>query len=297
MAKNELMNVTYEVAGEQIKLDYQTVKDYLVNGQGKVTDQEVKMFIELCKAQKLNPFVKDAYLIKYGSQPAQTITSKDVFLKRAEDNPDYDGMKAGIIVDNGEDIVYRNGAFYNKKRETLVGGWAEVYRKSQKEPCRVEVEFDEYAGRKGDGTLNNMWETKGGTMIRKVAQCQALRESFPNALQQLYGAEEMNATETPKVEPKVEKQEVNVDRTLEYNEKRSQLEDMGVDTHDAKFVEYVCSHANVGSIDLANLIVDPDGMARVIDVFGKIIINKTQQAEPVDVEPVEVEIVEGEIVG
>lgn len=39
-------------------LDYMTVKNYLVSGNGNVTDQEVLMFIELCKAQKTKSFYK-----------------------------------------------------------------------------------------------------------------------------------------------------------------------------------------------------------------------------------------------
>ena len=40
-----------------------------------------------------------------------------------------------------------------------------------------------------------MWESKGATMIRKVAQSQALREAFPNELRGLYQQEEMGRTE------------------------------------------------------------------------------------------------------
>ena len=41
------------------------------------------MFIELCKAQKLNPFIREAYLIKFGISPANIVVGKDVFVKRA----------------------------------------------------------------------------------------------------------------------------------------------------------------------------------------------------------------------
>lgn len=58
---NEVMAVTLESGSI---LDANTVRNYLVSGNGRVTDQEVVMFLQLCKAQKLNPFVKDAYLIK-----------------------------------------------------------------------------------------------------------------------------------------------------------------------------------------------------------------------------------------
>ena len=32
--------------------------------------------LELCKAQQLNPFIRDAYLVKYGQQPAQIIVGR-----------------------------------------------------------------------------------------------------------------------------------------------------------------------------------------------------------------------------
>ena len=62
-------------------LNAETVKNYLVSGNGAVTDQEVLMFIELCKAQKLNPFIREAYLIKFGTSPANIVVGKDVFVK------------------------------------------------------------------------------------------------------------------------------------------------------------------------------------------------------------------------
>ena len=57
-----------------------TVKNYLVSGNGNVTDQEILMFMELCKVQKLNPFTREAYLIKFGSSPANIVVGKDVFV-------------------------------------------------------------------------------------------------------------------------------------------------------------------------------------------------------------------------
>lgn len=53
----------------------------MVAGGGNVSDQEVKLFIALCSAQKLNPFIKEAHLIKYGSSPATMVVSKDVYQK------------------------------------------------------------------------------------------------------------------------------------------------------------------------------------------------------------------------
>lgn len=185
----------YSTDTGEIKLSPQTVQKYLVNGTGNVTEQETMMFLALCKAQKLNPFIKEAYLVKYGDrQPATIIVSKDVLLKRAEQNPLYDGKKAGVIVVDNEtgDVIYREGEFYLKQQEMLVGGWCEVYRKDKKHAERSEVLIDEYMGRKSDGTPNSNWATRPATMIRKVAVAHALREAFTREFQGMYVSDEMS---------------------------------------------------------------------------------------------------------
>lgn len=180
----------------EIQLSSATVRNYLVNGGGNVTDQEVKLFIALCSGQKLNPLIKEAYLIKYGSLPAQMVVSKDVYQKRANKNPNYDGKKAGVVVLNLQDGVdYREGALLIEG-EKLLGGWCEIYKKNSKVPERIEVSFDEYVGKKKDGSINSQWATKPATMIRKVAVAQALREAFTEDFQGLYTAEEVGMDET-----------------------------------------------------------------------------------------------------
>lgn len=188
--------VKYEGAdGLEVKFTAQEVKDRLCPN---IEDKELAFVMALCQAQKLNPFTKDVYITKYGNNPAQIVTGKEVFTKRAQANPKFDGMEAGISVINNERLVRREGSMVLQGEE-LVGGWCKVYVKGYRVPIFNEVAFHEYAGRKKDGTLNQMWATKGATMIRKVALCQSLREAFPSDLQGLYGAEEMGADE---LEPK-----------------------------------------------------------------------------------------------
>ena len=193
-AKKENSSVVeYESNGEKIKLSPQIIRNYLVSGGGNVTDQEVMMFLMLCKSQHLNPFIKEAYLIKYGNSPATMVTGKDVFTKRAKRNPKYKGKEAGVIVqviETGE-ITNREGTFYIPGEERIVGGWAKVYIDGYEKPEYASVSFDEYAGRKSNGELNNQWATKPATMIRKVALVQALREAFPEDFGGLYSPEEI----------------------------------------------------------------------------------------------------------
>lgn len=198
--------VVYEVNGEQIKLTPKIVQDYIVGDSGTITLPEFKFFTELCKARKLNPFLKEAYCIKFGNQPAQIVVGKDAILKRAIIHPDYDGMESGVIVQNNEtkEVTERKGTFYLKDSEQLVGGWAKVYRKNWTYPTFCSVSFDEVANKKKDGTLNSNWQGKGATMVEKVAKVRALRETFIEDLSGMYEAEEMNvpAAEAPS-EPEI----------------------------------------------------------------------------------------------
>lgn len=186
-------SVEFSVNGATVRLTPTMVKNFLTNGDGRVTDQEVAMFINLCKYQKLNPLIKDAYLIKYGNQPATIVTSKDAIMKRAMRNPNYGGHQAGVIVQKEDGTLdYRAGAF-TLQGEQLVGGWAKTYVKGYQVPIETAVSFQEYAGRKRDGSLNSMWASKPGVMIRKVALVASMREAFPEDLQGMYASEEMGA--------------------------------------------------------------------------------------------------------
>lgn len=196
-AKTKKNEITFIANGENVTLTPETVKNYLVSGdKDKVTMQEVVMFMNLCKFNGLNPWLKEAYLIKFGNEPATIVAGKESFTKKAEANPKFDGFEAGIIVLDNEtqELIYRNGSM-KLPNETIVGGYAEVWRKDRGHSCREEVSFEEYAGRKKDGTLNRQWASKPATMIRKVALVHALREAFPGALGAMYSAEERGIEE------------------------------------------------------------------------------------------------------
>lgn len=191
--------IVFRAGDEEIKLTKAMVKNYLVSGDSaRVTDQELTMFMMMCKANKLNPWIREAYCIKYGDNPATMVVGKEAFIKRAEASPEYDGMSSGIIVYDPEagSLEYRQGIL-RVGNEQIIGGWAEVFRKDRQHSTRIEVSMEEYAGRKKDGSLNGQWSAKPGTMIRKVAQVQALREAFPTAVGGMYTAEEQGHEEEP----------------------------------------------------------------------------------------------------
>ena len=191
-AQKAELTVSYEVDGSKVILTPSIVQQYIVGDSGTITLPEFKMFTELCKVRKLNPFLKEAYCIKYGNAPAQIVVGKDAVLKRAVLNPNFDGMESGIIVfdTNKCEIIERKGTFHLKE-EIIVGGWAKVYRKDWTHPTYCSVSFDEVAQHKSGGGLNSQWATKGGTMVEKVAKVRALRETFVEDLGGMYEADEM----------------------------------------------------------------------------------------------------------
>lgn len=182
--------VKYEDAeGREVVLTREDIIN-TISSNPKITDKEIKLFIELARAQKLNPFTREIFITKYGDYPATFIVGKDVFTKRAQANPLFKGMQAGIIVQRGNGVDQREGSA-TFSDEMLLGGWCKVYVQGYDVPIYDSVSFNEYAARKTDGTLNAMWASKPATMIRKVAIVHALREAFPSDFQGLYDQSEM----------------------------------------------------------------------------------------------------------
>lgn len=199
MATNEI-KVSYSVGGNEVTLTPHTVANYLVRGNSKATEQDIIMFMSLCKFNKLNPFLNEAYLVKYGSQPAQMITSKEAYFKRAEENPCYKGIRSGIIVMRQNQIQEVEGCF-QAPGDLLLGGWAEVYRSDRDYPVVAKVNLSEYDKKQ------SVWNEKKSTMIAKIAKVQALREAFPSQLGAMYTAEETaEYAEVSEVETESKKQ-------------------------------------------------------------------------------------------
>lgn len=167
-------------SGEVIKLDKKTVEQYLANGQ-EITNSEFTMFFQLCKVHKVNPFLKEAYLIKYGTSPATIVLDYKVLQQCAEVHPQYKGMKTGILVIDKDGNIKEKTGSYILPNETLIAGWCEVLRKDRDCPTKAYAMFDEFKQiNKKTGELNSNWSGKPVFMITKVAKAQALREAFPN---------------------------------------------------------------------------------------------------------------------
>lgn len=183
--------------GEVLNLDKATVIKYLTDNK-EITDSEFNMFFQLCKVNKVNPFLKEAYIIKYGSSPATIVLDYKVLQQIAEDNKYYKGMRHGVVVvTKGGEVEERLGE-YKLPGETLIAGWCEVYRSDREHPTKVTAMFEEFKATKSNGEVNSNWANKPCFMICKVAKAQALREAFPNIVgSNVYISEEMDSVKEP----------------------------------------------------------------------------------------------------
>lgn len=158
--------------------------------------KEVAYFMELCRAQRLNPFLNEAYLVKFKDNPAQIMVAHKVLVKRAEAHPQYDGMEHGVVVlRNGEVHHEQRGAVYAEAGEKLIGGWCKVYRKDRRMPIYAERSLKSM----DKGQAN--WKSMPDLMIDKCAQAAALREAFPDELRSMYVQEEMGSVPPQEVTP------------------------------------------------------------------------------------------------
>lgn len=216
---NEFSIVKYDSGFGMVELTYETIKNYLVKGNGSVSEQEVVLFAKMCEAQKLNPYVTgEVYLIKFGSQPAQMVIGYDTYKRRAEENPAYLYTESGIVVLRGNSVVQKPGACIYPQ-EVLLGGWCKVHKlKSSREVTTYkEVGFKEYD--KG----NSIWKEKPCTMIEKVAISQALREAFPKDYEGLYTVEELAPAEYSIIECDVtgEQEMATIDEPISQEERQA----------------------------------------------------------------------------
>lgn len=158
----------------------------------EATTVEAYNFMQLCLGRGLNPFLKEAYLIKYKKDGVPTmVVGKDAFTRKAEESGQLDGFKAGIIVQQkgSSELIERVGMML-LDNETLVGGWAKVHRKDMEHPFESKVSLNEYEKKGKNGNKTN-WDTMPATMIRKVALVYALREAFTSELGGCYDSAEM----------------------------------------------------------------------------------------------------------
>lgn len=147
-----------------------------------VPPAQISVYSELCSRVGLDPFSRDAYLIKYGGT-YQTMFSFSGYLHIANTDGDFAGVDP-VLYDGMplHEFVKSGGAVPVSASCTV---WKMV--QGNRVPFTADVLFSEYT------TKGGLWVTKPLTMIKKVATVHALRLAFPAKLRGTYIEEEMEA--------------------------------------------------------------------------------------------------------
>lgn len=158
------------------------------------TDQEFMLFIEVAKARRLNPLLRQIYFIRrfksmkdergqWRKEPEMSIqTSIDSFYLTANRTGQFDGIK-----------VWTEGSIAEKN---LVAK-ATVWRKDASKPFEVECEWEEFAQLDKEGAPIAMWKKMPKWMLKKVAEARCLAKAFPEDLGGLYTNDEMPPVQQP----------------------------------------------------------------------------------------------------
>ncbi len=143
-------------------------------GKG-LSDTEWTLFLNMGRATKLNPFLREIWAVKFGTNPVSVFIGRDGYRRSAQNNPEYEYHYCDAVYSNDEFVVTKGEVThtYNlKDRGTLVGAYCIVKRRNATIAAMNYVELSEYMQAFG------VWKTKKATMIKKVAEAQGLRASF-----------------------------------------------------------------------------------------------------------------------
>ena len=145
---------------EQNQITAKLLNDYFATLTDKLTDVQRNQFAAVAQAFGLNPFKREIYATTYRNKDGHTVmsivTGYEVYLKRAEANPNYNGFETKFDLVNKEMCCT-----------------CKVYRKDRTMPVSSTVWMSEYS------TGRNLWVSKPRMMLEKVAIATAFRRAFP----------------------------------------------------------------------------------------------------------------------
>ncbi len=162
------------------------------------SEDELKLFIQICNKTRLDPFARQIYAIRRGNQMTAQVSIDGQRLV-AERTGKYAGQLGPFWTGNGKEWVE---VWLEKTppKAAKVG----VLRSDFKEPVWAVARYDAYA------QDSAMWHKMGDLMLAKCAESLGLRKAFPNELSGLYTDAEMEQADhaAPRVATGIEENDL-----------------------------------------------------------------------------------------
>lgn len=166
------------------------------------TDEELHLFLGVCKRTQLDPFTNQIWFVKrrqkitdsFGNERwdevARPMTGIDGYRVIAQRTGEYEGQTAPQWF-RREDGKWHDVWVYN---EFPAAARVAVYRRGFREPMVGIAHWDEYVPtytKNGEPHVAPKWEQSPASQLAKCAEAHALRRAFPNDLSGLYTDTEM----------------------------------------------------------------------------------------------------------
>jgi phage recombination protein Bet len=170
----------FAISNEQIDLIKRTIMP-------NASDIELQLFVNLCRAKRLDPLTRQIYAIKPERSGWQFFASIDGLRIIAERSGKYLGQTAPLWC--GPDGAWRDVWLEEGPPAAAKIG---VYKAGATEPTWGVARWQSYGANK-----RSNWLTMPDVMLAKCAEALALRKAFPDDLSGLYVREEMDRDQAP----------------------------------------------------------------------------------------------------
>lgn len=159
------------------------------------TDMDMIYCMKVAETFNLNPILKQIYFVERVTNingqrisKIEPLAGRDSFLTLAHRSGKFAGIESECGIK--QKAVLQDGEWMNKNELVAT---ARVYRTDNERPFCAEVSYGEYVQRTGKGEITKFWREKPETMLKKVAESQALRKAFD--ISGLYSIDEVGENE------------------------------------------------------------------------------------------------------
>lgn len=163
------------------------------------TDDELSLFIQVCKGAQLNPFLKQVHFVKrWDSKEGKEVGAIQVGIDGFRSIAESSGKYAG-----SDDAIF-SGELFEGENKVPEKATVTIYKiiEGVRCPFTATARWTEYVQKfkdKKTDTMraNGMWTKMPYNQLAKCAEALALRKAFPKLLSGMYVPEEMDQAGAP----------------------------------------------------------------------------------------------------